>query len=221
MTTARERYEKKTKVITFRVNLEVYAELEEIRAKGGLSYSDLIKAGAGIARQEIAAKLAQISGLQDRLAELSAAVERKQQELDQFVNEERARRLKQLDTEMAAFKLFDRRWSTEQVSLKLSIAQEEVLCYLQEWAQERKEKRVLERELLRACLKKHIEILQQRMSFAHLLPSTSQETLQELERLIKNCQRLLSAPSRISKADREFLLAEYSARILPKRGSTP
>jgi len=64
MTTARERYEKKTKVVTFRVHQEVYDQIEEIKAKTMLSNADLMKLGAGIAQGEIKAKLADISGLE-------------------------------------------------------------------------------------------------------------------------------------------------------------
>jgi len=43
MTTARERYEDKTKVVTFRVPREVHKELEAVKARTGLSNADLIR----------------------------------------------------------------------------------------------------------------------------------------------------------------------------------
>jgi len=214
MTTARERYEVKTKVVTFRVSSEVYKELEEIKAKGGLSYADLIKLGAGFARDEIKAKLAQISGLENKLAELSSAVEREQQRLNESLDEERRHRVEELDLEIEAFKLFDRRWTIEQVGFKLGLRHETAYRYFLEWGEMRKDKRALERELLRACLKRHIYRLQEQRTWAHVLPSTPKEQLEKLERQIDDCQRLLATPSRITKPDREFLLAEYSATVL-------
>jgi len=214
MTTARERYEQKTKVVTFRVSWEVYKELEEIKARGGLSYADLIKLGAGFAQEERKAKLAQISGLENRLVELSSAIEREQQRLNESLHEERRRRLEELNLEIEAFKLFDRRWSIEQVSFKLGLPQESTYRYFQEWGEMRKDKRTLERELLRACLKAHIDRLKEQQRWVCLLPSIRKEQVEELERQIDDCHRLLATPSRIAKPDREFLLAEYSARVL-------
>ncbi len=188
MTTARERYEAKTRVVTFRVSLEVYKELEEIRAKGGLSYTDLIKLGAGIAQQETKAKLAAISGLEERLAELSSSVEREHQKLNESLAEERRRRLEELNLKIEAFKLFDRGWSIEQVSFKLDLPQEKTYRYFLEWGEMRKDRRALERELLRACLKKHIDRLQEQRTWAHILPSTPKEQLEKLERQIDDCR---------------------------------
>ena len=45
MTTARERYEAKTSVVTFRVPKELYDELEKVKKETGLSFTDLIKLG--------------------------------------------------------------------------------------------------------------------------------------------------------------------------------
>lgn len=214
MTTARERYEQKTKVVTFRVSLEVFKELEEIKAKGGLSYADLIKLGAGFALDEIKAKLAQISGLENKLAELSSAIERGQQRLDESVGEDRHRQLEELDTEMKAFRLFDRRWRVETVSYKLGISQATARHYFDEWAEERKEKKAAERELLRRCLKKHIDRLEERRQWAAILPSSSKEHLRELEQEIDFCRHFLfPAPSKISKEWKEFLIAEYSSQV--------
>jgi len=77
MTRARERYEAKTRVVTFRVTKEVFNQIEEVKAAGGLSYGDLIKLGAGIASEEIRAKIAEASGLEARLSQLKAAIEGK------------------------------------------------------------------------------------------------------------------------------------------------
>lgn len=214
MTTARERYEKKTKVVTFRVHRELYEQLEEAKAKTGLSNTDLIKLGAGIAVEEIRAKSADISGLEDRLAELKASVSREQQRLNESLNEERRHRLEQLDTEMKAFKLFDRRWRVETVSCELDIPQAMARHYFDEWAKERKDKKAAQTELLRRCLKKHIDRLKEDRLWGSLVPGrASKEDVEALQKQIDSCQQLLSTPEQISKEDREFLITEYSSKI--------
>ena len=213
MTTARERYEQKTRVVSFRVSSEVFDQLEQVKAGTGLSNTDLIKLGAGIAQGEIKNKLAKASGLECRLAELRSSVPQEQQRLNEFLDAQRRRRLEQLDVQMRAFKLFDRRRSVEEVSFGLGIPQTEAFHHFQEWAKERKDKRAAERELLRACLKKHIERLKERMSWARLLPSTPKERLEELEEEIDYCQYVLGTPSKINKEWREFLIAEYSSKV--------
>jgi len=221
MANARERYDRKTKVVTFRVSLEVFRELEEIKAKGGLSYADLVKAGAGIAGEEVMGKLGRVSGLESRLAALVSAVKEKEEELGKFIDEERARRLRQLDSEMAAFKLFDRRWTTEQVRFKLGISRREALRYFRQWAEEHRDSRAIKREMLRQCLKEHVRKLKNDRSWARLWPSTPQEAVDEMDRQIEHYQRLLGAPSKLSKAERQYLLAQYSATVMPGKGAAP
>ncbi len=162
MTTARERYEQKTKVVTFRVPQQVYQQIEEVKGRAGLSNSDLIKLGAGIAQEEIKAKLANISGLKDRLAELKASIGQEEQRLRESLGEEKSRRLQELDTEIKAFRLFDRRWRVETISYKLGVSQATAHHYFDEWVKERKDKKVAEKELLTRCLKKHIDRLEER-----------------------------------------------------------
>lgn len=132
MTTARERYEAKTKVVTFRVDRELFHRLEEVRAKTGLSYSNLVKLGAGIADEEIKRRLAEVNGLESRLTELKKAIRQTQQNLESYVAEEKKRRLAELDTEMETFKLFDLGWNLDEVSLKLGISHDTALPLLPE-----------------------------------------------------------------------------------------
>jgi hypothetical protein len=175
MTTARERYEAKTKVVTFRVHQEVFDQLEQVKTRTGLSFGDLVKLGAGIAQEEIKAKLAVVSGLEDRLAELSGSVKQEQQGLSEFLDEEQRRRLEELDTEVKAFRLFDRRWTVEEASCKLSIPQATAYHHFEEWAKERKDKRAIQRELLRKCLKKHIDRLKGQRLWVALQPGCPEE----------------------------------------------
>ena len=97
MTTARERYEAKTKVVTFRVSHELYDDLEEIRGKADLSFADLIKLGAGIAREEIEKKLSEVSELQDQLAELRKTIRQDQKTLESFIETTRKEQLAKLE----------------------------------------------------------------------------------------------------------------------------
>ena len=74
MTTARERYEAKTKVVTFRVHQGLYEDLKKIKTETSLSFTDLIKLGAGIARDEIEAKIAEENDWQGKLEKLGYAM---------------------------------------------------------------------------------------------------------------------------------------------------
>lgn len=214
MTTARERYEQKTRVVTFRVSNEIFNQLEDIKAKSGLSNADLIKLGAGIAQEEIKAQLAEVTELERRLAELRSTLDEKRRRLKESIDEERKRKLEELDLEVAAFKLFDRGWDTEQVGFKLGLSYKAAFRYLQGWSDMRKDKCILERELLRARLKMHIDRLEHTLSWVRLFPSTPKGQVDELVRLIDECQHMLITPSRISKDVEEFLLAEYLDSVL-------
>jgi hypothetical protein len=124
MTSARERYEAKTRVVTFRVSNEIFNQLEDVKAKSGLSNADVIKLGAGIAQEEAKAKLSDVSGLERRLAGLRSTVDEEHRRVKESISDKRKRKLEELDLELAAFKLFDRGWSTEQVRLKLGLSHE-------------------------------------------------------------------------------------------------
>jgi hypothetical protein len=63
------------------------------------------KLWAGFAHDYIKAKLAQISSLANRLAEMSSAIEREQQRLDESAREERHRQQEELDKEMRTYRL--------------------------------------------------------------------------------------------------------------------
>jgi len=216
MTTARERYEAKTKVVTFRVDRELFHQLEEVRAKTGLSYSNLVKLGAGIADEETKRQLAEVSGLESRLAELKKTIRQAQQNLESYVAEEKKRRLVELGTEMEAFKLFDLGWKLDEVSLKLGINHDTAYSYLQSWGEVRNEKQAMERELLSECLRKHLDVLKQRRYWCRLLPGYSKQ-LEGVQKEIDYCQRLLEVPSEIDDDWKVFLRAEYSRQIQPAR----
>jgi len=214
MKTARERYEAKTKVVTFRVDRELFHRLEEVRAKTNLSYGDLVKLGAGIADEEIKRRLAEVNGLESRLAELNEATRHAQQNLESYVAEEKKRRLAELDTEMGAFKLFDLGWGLDEVSLKLGINHDMVYQYFQSWGEIRNEKQAMEREFLMEYLRKHLDVLRQRRYWCRLLPGYSKQ-LEGVQEEIVYCQHLLEAPSEIDDDWKAFLRAEYSSQIQP------
>jgi len=216
MTTARERYEAKTKVVTFRVDRELFHRLEEVRAKTGLSYGDLVKLGAGIADEEIRRRLTEVNGLESRLAELNKAIQQTQQDLESYVAEEKKRRLAELGTEMEAFKLFDLGWGLDEVSLKLGINHDTAYHYFQNWGEVRNEKQAMEREFLNECLRKHLDVLKQRRHWCRVLPGYSKQ-LEGVQEEIDYCQHLLEAPSEIDDDWKAFLRAEYSRQIQPAR----
>ncbi len=216
MTTARERYEAKTKVVTFRVDRELFHQLEEVRAKTGLSYGNLVKLGAGMADEEINRRLAEVSGLESRLAELKKAIRQTQQNLESYVAEEKKRRLAELDTEMEAFKLFDLGWGLDEVSLKLGINHDTAYHYFQNWGEVRNENQAIEREFLSECLRKHLDVLRQRRYWCRLLPGYSKQ-LEGVQEEMNYCQHLLEAPSEIDDDWKAFLRAEYSRQVQPAR----
>lgn len=216
MTTDRKRYEQKTKVVTFRVSNEIYDQIEDAKAKTGLSNADLVKLGAGIAQEEIKAKLAEASGLEKRLSQLKAGIRQTEQQLNKALTKERNRRLTKLNTEMEAFKLFDQGWALEEVSFKMGIPHETAYRYFQEWGDARNNKQAVERELLRECLRKHLDVLKQNR-YWHQLPPGYPEQVKEIQEQIDYCQHLLQAPSEINDDWKAFLLAEYSRQIHPAK----
>jgi hypothetical protein len=148
MTTARERYEAKTKVVTFRVSQELYEDLEEIRGKAGLSFADLIKLGAGITREEIQKKLSEVSELQARLAELRKAIRQEQKTLDAFIDTTKKERLAKLEQQYKGYTLFDAGWDAEEVRFKLGISKAEASRHFKEWDKLRGQREKLQTEIL-------------------------------------------------------------------------
>ena len=216
MTTDRKRYEQKTKVVTFRVSNEIYDQIEDAKAKTGLSNADLVKLGAGIAQEEIKAKLAEASGLEKRLSQLKAAIRQTEQQLNKALTKERNRRLTKLNTEMEAFKLFDQGWALEAVSFKMGIPHETAYRYFQEWGDVRNNKQAIEQELLRECLTKHLDVLKQHRHWGELPPGYP-EYLEEVQEEIDCYEYLLQSPSEIDDVRKAFLLTEYSSQIHPAK----
>src|SRR4030067_2805839 len=97
MSTARERYEAKTRVVTFRVSQELYGDLEEIRKEANLSFADLIKLGAGIAREEIEKKLSEITKLQTQLTELRITIRQEKKTTEAFIETTRKEQFAKLE----------------------------------------------------------------------------------------------------------------------------
>ena len=207
--------ERKTKVITFRLKNEESCQLDDIQTQTGLSYGALMKLGMGIAQEEIKTKLTEAVGLKNKLSQLEAEVRQAKQQLNKTLNEERNRKLAKLDTEMEAFKLFDQGWTLETVSFRMGIPHETVYLYFQKWGDERNNKQAKEWELLRECLRKHLDVLKDRYHWCSLFPSTPEERLKEIQEQINCCQYLLQAPSEIDEVWKAFLLAEYSRKISP------
>ncbi|MCL0078786.1 hypothetical protein M1O56_03875 [Dehalococcoidia bacterium] len=81
---AKDGREGRTKVVAFRVSQGLYEEIEEIRARAGLSLADLVKLGAGIAQEEVKGKLAQLSGLRAKLTGVTDSIHREEEKLNGF-----------------------------------------------------------------------------------------------------------------------------------------
>lgn len=208
MTTARQRYEAKTKVVSFRMLLEELGHIEKTKAKSGLSNADLMKLGAGIAEEEIKKKLAQMSGLEAKLAKFRQAIQNEEQTL----NQERERRRKELDKEIKAYRLFSAGWGVSETALKLGITEERARGLFEEWAEVVEDKEAARQELLRGYLKKHLEKLKGRRLWMLMLPSYTEKDRAELEEQIEYCGYLLSHPAKVSKESEQFLITEYSTK---------
>ncbi len=212
MTTARERYEAKTKVVTFRVNQEVYEELAKVKTEAGLSFADLVKLGAGIATGEIKQKLVEMGNLQVKLGELRQAVQVENQRLTEVMGKERKEHFAKLETEARIFRLFDLGWSIEEAGFKLGFNQEEAYKHFKEWAKMRKQRQAIQTELIKKCLKKHIDELEEHIFWSNLHWKKDAD-IEEARRQIEHCRRLLVNPSKISNEEKSFLISEYSARV--------
>ncbi|MCL0066000.1 hypothetical protein M1N79_03895 [Dehalococcoidia bacterium] len=210
---AKDGREGRTKVVAFRVSQGLYEEIEEIKAKAGLSIADLVKLGAGIAQEEVKGKLAQLSGLRAKLTGVTDSIHREEDKLNDFISQERKRRLEALDVEMAAYKLFDRGWRIETVTHKLNIPQATIRRYFEGWAEERKNKDAVERELLKRCLKKHIDRLVEERLWGGVFGRLSKEELEADQKHIHECWRLLAAPEQMRQEDKEFLITKYSRML--------
>lgn len=208
MTTSRERYEAKTRVVTFRVPRELFDQIEAIKARSNLSNADLVKLGAGIAEAEIKNKLAELSGLSARLSSIKVAIAEQTAEL----NKERERHREEIEKELNAYRLFSAGWRVETVAFKLGIAKRAVREFYQNWATLLGEKEKAEQEILRDCLEQHRLLLMNQSLSLH----TDKERDQLLEAL-ENCNYLLSHPSAIDTKTKEFLLAQYSPSYLRGR----
>jgi len=107
MNTARERYEAKTKVVTFRVSQELYAVLKRVQAESRLSFADLVKLGAGITREEIEDRIEEINNLQGRLKQLREEEQAGKQTVAEMIEKEKQVQHQKLERELEIFQLFD------------------------------------------------------------------------------------------------------------------
>jgi len=205
MTTARERYEAKTKVVTFRVHQELYDDLARVKTKTGLSFADIVKLGAGIARDEIEAKIAEQNDLQGKLRDLREAVQTEKQKVADIAAKERQEQLVKLEHEIQAFRLFDLGWSIEEVRFKLGMSQAEVSRHFKEWGEMRGEREKVQDELLKKCLRRHITVLQEQ-----ILWRATGRALEEAKIQLEHCRRMLMDSYKLTEEEISFLLAEYS-----------
>ena len=205
MTTARERYEAKTRVVTFRVHQELYDELRKVKTETGLSFADIVKLGAGIARDEIVAKITETSNLQRKLEELRAVVQAEKQLAADTAAKERQEQLGRLKHEIEVFRFFDLGWSIEEVRFKLGMTQAEISQHFKVWSEMRGEKEKVQVELLKKFLRRHITVLQEQ-----ILWRATGSALQESKIQLEHSRRMFNDPSRLTEEEKDFLLTEYS-----------
>jgi len=205
MTTARERYEAKTKVVTFRVHQGLYEDLKRIKTETGLSFADLIKLGAGIARDEMETKIAEISDLQGKLEQLREAVQTEKKRVADIAAKERQEQLVKLEHELQAFRLFDLGWSIEEVRLKLRMSRAEVWQRFTDWAGMRGEREKLQTELLKKCLQNYIARLRE-----HIYYHATGRDLEAAKQRLEHSQRMLTDPSKLTEEEKALLISDYS-----------
>ncbi len=205
MTTARERYEAKTRVVTFRVHQGLYEDLKKIKTETSLSFADLVKLGAGIAQDQIEAKIAEENDLQGKLKELREAVQTEKQRVADIAAKERQEQLVKLEHEIKAFRLFDLGWGIEEARFKLGMSQSEVSRHFNEWGEMRGEREKVRTELLKKCLKRHIGGLQEQ-----ILWRATRGALEEAKIQLEHYRRMLMDPSKLTEEEISFLLSEYS-----------
>ena len=204
MNTARKRYEAKTKVVTFRVNRELYDELKKLKAKSGLSFADLVKLGAGIAREEIEDKIEEIRNLEGKLEQLREAEQaEKQMVADMMVKEKQAQH-ERLERDIEVFRLFDLGWSIEEVDFKLGLGRRALSKYFNEWAEMRGEKEKIQEELFKKCVRRHIAVLTDQIAWR-----ATKGALEEAKNQLERCRYLLMDPSQVLEREKVFLLTEY------------
>ena len=200
METARDRYEAKTRVVTFRVSHELYDEVSRIKADSGLSFGDLIKLGADIAGEEVRDKIAEISELQEKLEALRRQAESEMAILDETLKKEKQKKIQKLDREMEVFRLFDFGWNIEEVSMKLGSGRNEPSRIFFEWATMREEREKIREELLKKCLRTHIRLLT-----SHLVMRASGKEYQEVNDQLRRCRYLVMHPSDVLEEGPFFL----------------
>lgn len=205
METARKRYEAKTKVVTFRVSQELYAELKRVQAQSGLSFADLIKLGAGIAREEIEDRIEEINNLQGRLKQLREEEQAGKQKVAEMIEKEKQVQHKKLEREIEIFRLFDLGWSIEEVDFKLRLGRREVSKYFNEWAEMRGEREKLQAELLKKCLHNYILSLKENIQYRLVGRAT-----EEAKRQLEYYRRMLTNPTELTEEEKTLLIADYS-----------
>ena len=205
MSNARERYEAKTRVVTFRVSQELYGGLDKTRQKARLSYADLIKLGAGIAEKEIQKKLSEVSEAQKQLAELRRSIRQGQKALETFLDRNKKEHLAKLNEQYQVYTLFDAGYSTEEVRFKLGIGQAEADRRFKGWAKLRGEKEKLKSELLRKCLQHRIITLRE-----HIRYRAIGEELEQAREQLAYYRQMFLDPSKLGEDEKAFLIAEYS-----------
>jgi len=205
MNTARKRYEAKTKVVTFRVKHELYDDLKKLKAKSGLSFADLVKLGAGIAREEIEDKIEEICNLEGRLEQLREAEQAEKKLVADMIEKEKQVQHKKLERELEIFQLFDLGWSIEEVDFKLKMGRREVSKYFYEWGELRGEKEKLQEELLKKCLHNYILSLQENIQYRLVGRAT-----EEAKRQLEYYRRMLANPSKLTEEEKTLLIADYS-----------
>jgi hypothetical protein len=110
-----------------------------------------------------------------------------------------------LEQEIQILKLFDLGWTTQEVSFKLDISNKESYERFKEWGKLRRQRQAVQHELVKRCLQRHICSLQE-----HVHWRATKSSLDEAKSQLERCRSLMSDPSKLTEAERTFLITEYS-----------
>lgn len=103
-----------SRVISFRVDSDLCNQIKQAKQISHLSYTDLIKRGADICVAEVQSKLNEINRLSERARRLRELIAEKETELAKSIEQEKAERQAQMDTE------FQYRRAVQESDLKIA-----------------------------------------------------------------------------------------------------
>lgn len=204
MATVRKKKGANTRVIAFRVTKDLFDELKKLKAESGLSFTDLIKLGAGIDTDKIDAKISRATGLDEKIENRERELQAIEQKLEDLTTRGMQEVTEKLEKAYQVFLRFKLGWRKEEVKLLFGVSDAEVSQYFNQWCTMTGQSEKIQEERLKKCLKRHIVFLQEQI----LWRACGQE-LEGAKRQLAYYRRLLINPSQMTEEEKELLFAKY------------